>query len=93
MCQCIDTCIRIVGCVIGSIEQFTVFVLYLILSMPFVYGTSRCITIAFVCFVEQVINRHAYINRFQSFQFESISEIQVAHTISIQCTVLLMSIV
>ena len=48
MCQRIDTCIRIVGCVIGSIEQFTVFVLYLILSMTFVYGTSRCITIAFV---------------------------------------------
>ena len=41
MCQRIDTCIRIVGCVIGSIEQFTVFVLYLILSMPFVYGTSH----------------------------------------------------
>ena len=55
MCQRIDTCIRIVGCVIGSIEQFTVFVLYLILSMTFVYGTSRCITIAFVCFVKQII--------------------------------------
>ncbi len=93
MCQRVNTCIGIVGCIIGCIKQFAVFILYLILTVTFVHSTSRCIAVAFVGFVKQVIDCYTYINRFQPFQFESISETQVANTVGIQRTIFLMSIV
>jgi len=93
VCQRVNTCIGIVGCIIGCIKQFAVFILYLILTVTFVHSASRCIAVTFVGFVKQVIDCHTYINRFQPFQFESISEAQVAYTVSVQCTVFLMGIV
>ena len=40
MCQRVNTCIGIIGCIIGGVEKFAVFILYLIFTVTFVHSTS-----------------------------------------------------